>query len=197
MVAQLFRYPEPDPQQSGWCLLMTSEGKRVDILVVEYQALKAEQCSRIGTRDNLIYATLAAYGAVLLGVGSRNASILFLLLIPAIGVLMGWTHLINDDKISAIGDHIQENIRPSLMAQLGGDDLFAWEQAHRSRPGQRRRKRLQLGADTLAFVLPACMSILVYMLFADEALWIQLAVVVPEFAGLTTLATEIFRRLGS
>lgn len=69
------------------------------LVLAEYQTLKAEQLARIGTRDNLLYATYAAIvGVALAGAGQARV----LLALPAAGVVLGWTYLANDKKITQI-----------------------------------------------------------------------------------------------
>jgi hypothetical protein len=111
------------------------------LALAEYQAVKAEQVARINTRDNLIYVTLVAIAATLTithAAGSRG----YLLLVPAVAFVLGWTYLANDHMISAIGRYFREHPR---LPGLG------WETDH---PADRRRgsrKAIQLAVDLAVF----------------------------------------------
>jgi hypothetical protein len=43
---------------------MSDKDAALEILLAEYNCLKAEQTQRIGFRDNLLYVTLGVFGAV-------------------------------------------------------------------------------------------------------------------------------------
>lgn len=116
----------------------------------EYRALKAEQVARIHTRDNLIYATLAAVGAVLLAVVQTGRPDL-LLAVPAPVLLLGWTFLANDAKVNAIRRYIRDTLRPRLEAQADAGPLFGWESQH-SGPARRAGQTV---ANVALFVAPA------------------------------------------
>jgi len=122
------------------------------VTLAEYEKLKDEQRARIGVRDNLIYAALVA-GAAVAGATATRGTAAFLLLLPPVSALLGWTYLMNDHKISQLGKYFRSNTRPALTA-LTGQPALGWEYRDLNR---RRsvRKRLQLGFDLLAFtVLP-------------------------------------------
>ncbi|WP_223281180.1 hypothetical protein [Streptomyces antnestii] len=77
------------------------------MLLAEYDRIKEEQKTRIGFRDNLLYFTLAASTAVLaITVQSRQAQLL--LAVPVVCLVLGWTYLVNDEKISAVGCYIRD-----------------------------------------------------------------------------------------
>jgi hypothetical protein len=161
--------------------------------LVEYERLKEEQKSRIGVRDNLIYATLASMAAVIAAtLGSdRNAS--FLLLLPPVCVVLGWTYLMNDEKISAIGLYLRDELSPALTALAGGQTrVLGWEDAHRRDAGRRVRKTGQLLVDLCIFCLSGLTAVVVY--------WVNgpftaafLAVSIVEIIVTVALGTQIVR----
>jgi hypothetical protein len=152
-------------------------GERVtlgDLLLAEYQALKEEQRGRIGFRDNLLYAMLAAIAASMAAVLQAKGRLELLLLLPPVSVLLGWTYLANDEKISAAGRYVREELAPRLASLANaspahdsrahtspanvppsGDReelrVFGWEIVHRAAARRRSRKLLQLAVDLLAF----------------------------------------------
>jgi hypothetical protein len=133
--------------------------------MAEYTALKAEQLSRIGTRDNLLYAVLAAAGAVLAAaVASRQPACL--LLIPPAGAILGWTYLVNDLKISAIREYVRADLTPRAEA-LSGGPAFGWERAHLADPLYRTRRAGHLVADLTAFVAVPATAIAVCLALAS------------------------------
>ncbi|MEU1321835.1 hypothetical protein [Streptomyces microflavus] len=132
------------------------------LLVLEYEHIKDEQKSRIGFRDNLLYATLASMaGVVALSIDPETRAAL--LLLPPVSLLLGWTYLINDEKISAIGRYIREQIGPRLaVLQSDREKVFGWESAHRSDPRRTVRKQIQLGVDLIAFCGAPLAALVVY-----------------------------------
>ncbi len=88
------------------------------LLLAEYQSVKDEQKARIGFRDNLLYVTLAVVAAVIAAAAqARQTSML--LALPPVCVVLGWTYLVNDEKISAIGRYVRGELTPRLAAVTG------------------------------------------------------------------------------
>jgi hypothetical protein len=129
------------------------------VLLAEYGALKDEQAKRIDRREYLVYATLAALAAGSAGATKVPAA---LLLLSAAAVVLGWTHLVTDQKISAVGQYLRDELSPQLSARVGAP-VLGWEHTHRSDPRRRQRKRLQLGFDVATFAGPALVSLGVYL----------------------------------
>ncbi|WP_221348488.1 hypothetical protein [Streptomyces beigongshangae] len=122
------------------------------LLLAEYDRIKEEQKTRIGFRDNLLYFTLAASTAVLtITVQSRQPQLL--LAVPVICLVLGWTYLVNDEKISAVGCYIRDQLGPRL-AELSGahDAVFGWEVYHRDDARRTTRKRLQTAVDLFTYL---------------------------------------------
>ncbi|MCW2858477.1 MAG: putative integral rane protein [Actinoallomurus sp.] len=115
------------------------------LMVLEYERIKDEQRTRIGFRDNLLYVTLAAMATVIaVSASARDPS--YVLLLPPVSRILGWTYLANDEKISAIGRYIRGELAPRLAAQTGDDSvIFGWETIHRSDARRSPRKFLQVG----------------------------------------------------
>jgi hypothetical protein len=133
------------------------------LLLVEYERLKDEQKTRVTFRDNLIYATLASMAAVIAAALAADGHANLLLLLPPVAVLLGWTYLVNDEKISAIGRYIREELASRLAAQTQGrDPVFRWEQAHRSDARRATRKLLQLAVDLAMFCVSPLAAIVVF-----------------------------------
>lgn len=121
------------------------------LLALEYEQLKEEQRGRIGTRDNLVYATIGAL-ALIVGAVVQTGSTAFLLIIPPVCVTLGWTYLVNDDRVTAIGSYVKDVLGPELTRRSSSDiEVFGWERRHREDAGRRSRKVFQLAVDLLLF----------------------------------------------
>lgn len=133
----------------------------------EYERLKEEQSQRIATRDNLIYATLVSIAGVIVAMYQTGNPDLLLLLPPGC-VVLGWTYLVNDEKISAIGRYIRSELGPRLAEILGSgtSPVYGWETAHRSDRRRRTRKVMQLVVDLMTFCMPGVGAIVIRCLAA-------------------------------
>lgn len=136
----------------------------LEIYLIEYEKLKDEQIQRIGFRDNLIYATLVALGGVLSFALSDTANLEVLLVLPVACVILGWTYLVNDEKISLLGDYIRTELSDALhgVAQSPTDHLFRWEFVHRNSSRRRWHKAIQLLIDELTFTGSGLVGLFIY-----------------------------------
>ncbi|MFE1320887.1 hypothetical protein [Kitasatospora phosalacinea] len=141
-------------------MTFTDDVTESKVLLAEYDCLKEEQKTRIGFRDNLLYFTLAAATAVVaITVQSKQPPLL--LTVPAICLILGWTYLVNDEKISAIGCYVRDLLGPRLgeLTSANGT-VFGWEVYHRGVAGHAVRKRLQTAVDLFTYlVLPMVCTI--------------------------------------
>ncbi|MFI6273137.1 hypothetical protein [Micromonospora zamorensis] len=161
------------------------------LLLSEYEQLKHEQRTRIGFRDNLIYATLGSMAAVVAAALSVKDHANLLLLLPVASVVLGWTYLINDEKISAIGRYVRTDLGPRLVALTsGGEPAFGWETAHRSDARRISRKYLQLAVDLGTFVAPPIAALIVFWMNGPLS-FAFVAVSVIEVAATAVLAWQI------
>ncbi|MFD0308930.1 hypothetical protein [Streptomyces sp. NPDC127119] len=122
------------------------------LLLVEYDRIKEEQKTRIGFRDNLLYFTLASSTGVL-AIAIQSGQAQLLLAVPVICLVLGWTYLVNDEKISAVGCYIRGQLGPRL-AELSGAPgaVFGWENYHRDDASRTTRKRLQTAVDLFTYL---------------------------------------------
>jgi hypothetical protein len=141
------------------------------LYLTEYERLKEEQLRRLGFRDNLLYATIATLGGVMFFVFGLPHHEAALLLVPVIVLVLGWTYLVNDEKVSAIGRYIRLTLAPHLAEMIGPDEatvddrdrVFGWEVAHRSDQRRGSRKYLQLAVDLLTFCVPGIVAVALYL----------------------------------
>src|SRR5262245_53776903 len=101
----------------------------VDVYLREYEKLKDEQSARIGFRDNLIYATLVATGGVLSFALASPSNVHALLLLPLADVVIGWTYINNDLKISSIRKYIRSVLIRNIREASRDPSIrfFGWE----------------------------------------------------------------------
>ncbi|SHH94489.1 hypothetical protein [Streptomyces sp. 3214.6] len=131
------------------------------LLLAEYQSVKDEQKARIGFRDNLLYVTLAVVAAVVAAAAQAKQTSM-LLALPPVCVVLGWTYLVNDEKISAIGRYVRGELGPRLEELTGTEAAFRWEVYHRSDARRPLRKIVQCAVDLLAFCVVPLAALIVY-----------------------------------
>ncbi len=141
---------------------MSDKDPILDILLKEYDKLKTEQAQRIGFRDNLLYVTLVLFGTILSIALANPTNHYALLVIPWVCLILGWTYVVNDEKISAIGQYIRHTLADRVQKHTGHTDLetlFAWEIAHRNDHRRKRRKIQQLIIDEITFVISGMIAL--------------------------------------
>jgi hypothetical protein len=116
-------------------------GKPDELALAEYRQIKSEQVARINTRDNLVYVTLVAIAGALTITHSAHSRG-YLLLVPVVTWVLGWTYLANDHMITAIGRYVREH--PGLPG-------MRWETDHPADRRRRSRKTIQLAVDLVTF----------------------------------------------
>lgn len=158
------------------------------LLLAEYQTIKDEQKTRIGFRDNLLYVTLTVVAAVIAAAAQAKQTAM-LLALPPVCVVLGWTYLVNDQKISAIGAYVREELGPRLAAtvQVRDAEVFRWETAHRGDARRVSRKAAQCVVDLLAFCVVPLSALIVYWVGDD---------VPPGLATLSVLEAASVTGLG-
>jgi hypothetical protein len=135
----------------------------LEILLKEYDKLKTEQAQRIGFRDNLLYVTLGLFGTVLSFALANSANYYALLVVPWVCLILGWTYVVNDEKISSMGRYIRHTLVDKLKVHTGYTDLdtlFGWEIAHRDDDRRIRRKIEQLIIDEITFVISGTIALI-------------------------------------
>ena len=142
------------------------------IYLNEYVKLKDEQIARMRFRDNLLYVTLVAFGGIIsYAIMSEQEQYYYaFLILPWVCLILGWTYLINDEKISAIGRYIRLQLVEKLgpLVQKQPDSLFGWEIAHRDDKWRKPRKYFQLLIDEIVFCLSGCASLFLFWFMAPK-----------------------------
>lgn len=185
-----------------------TEQQRIQIYLQEYDKLKGEQAQRIGFRDGMIYTTLGAFGALLAFVVTNNLNYYALLIAPWICVILGWTYLVNDEKISAIGRYIRKDLSQKITEIITESEptesnstnnqeyddsqtLFGWEIFHRSDDKRIRRKYEQLIIDEITFVFSGLTALFYFWFSVDNIHPVIHVICGLELILLLVLAVEI------
>jgi hypothetical protein len=150
---------------------MSDREQIFQVYLQEYEKLKSEQTQRIGFRDNLIYVTLGVFGTVITFAVSSKANYYALLIVPWVCLILGWTYLVNDEKISAIGKYIRLTLAERIKEQTGHTDIesiFGWEIVHRSDTRRQRRKIEQLIVDQITFVISGIVALIAFWYFVSK-----------------------------
>lgn len=144
---------------------MSDKDQILEIFFKEYDKLKSEQAQRIGFRDNLLYVTLGLFGTVVSFAVSNPSNYYALLVVPWVCLILGWTYVVNDEKISAIGRYIRYKLVDKVKEHTGYADLetlFGWEIAHRDDKHRKRRKIQQLIVDEITFVFSGVIALVAF-----------------------------------
>ncbi|CAL9275915.1 hypothetical protein ACFC5H_14170 [Streptomyces rochei] len=166
------------------------------VLLAEYDRLKEEQKTRIGFRDNLLYFTIAAV-TVVVALTVQSGQSPLLLSAPAICLILGWTYLVNDEKISTIGCYVRDRLGPRLgeLASAHGT-VFGWEVYHRDVAGRTMRKRLQTAVDMFTYlILPMVCTTAFWCSTAVQPLLLLASLV--QTLALAMLGWQFLRRTDS
>ncbi|MFG3126342.1 hypothetical protein [Streptomyces tendae] len=162
------------------------------LLLAEYESVKSEQRARIGFRDNLLYVTLAVVAAVIAAAAQAERPSM-LLALPPVCLVLGWTYLVNDEKISAIGLYVRDDLGPKLAelaARSSGFATFGWEAYHRSDTRRRSRKTIQTVIDLTAFCAVPLAALVVFWVNGD-ATRLLVALSVLEALAVAGLAAQV------
>lgn len=170
-----------------------AEDPMLKVWLLEYDKLKVEQTQRIGFRDNLLYVTLGVFGAVVSFAVSNASNHYALLVIPWVCLILGWTYLVNDEKISSIGRYIRLTLVEKVKEKTGHEDvesLFGWEISHRSDRYRKRRKIEQLIVDEITFVILGIVAIAAFWVLVPNAALAIRVLCIVELLLLLVLAWE-------
>jgi hypothetical protein len=160
--------------------------------MVEYERLKQEQTQRIGFRDNLMYANLVAITGVISIAIADKARLPVLLVLPLVNLALGWTYLVNDQKISAMGRYFRTTLSDKVKKLIGTgvDELWSWEIASQGDTRRKSRKIFQLLVDEIMFVLPGVIAIVLFWALSGGFSWLHGIAIVGSLL-LVFLAVQI------
>ncbi len=177
----------------------------LQVLLQEYSTLKAEQGSRIQFRDNMLYTTIGAVGAIAsVGLGGFNAGAGTVrhafLIVPWLTAILGWTYVVNDEKITAIRRYIDKSLAKRVKDLIGTDQKdfpFGWEHFHRRDKLRGERKSIQLAIDLWTFVISGAGALFAFLVRALQSppvgntLYFDIVAAGADFVILLFLARQI------
>jgi len=93
-----------------------------------------------------------------------NDKSIVLLMLPTVSLILAWTYVVNDEKISHIGKYVRHELAPKLRELVGKDDpiIFGWESYHRSDYKRLTRKTMQVAIDIIVFGIAPVASMCAY-----------------------------------
>jgi len=132
----------------------------------EYIKLKDEQIQRMRFRDNLLYLTLAAFGGIVSYAVTDPSRYYAFLVLPWVCFILGWTYLVNDEKISAVGRYLRYQLSDKLEKLTATEKglLIGWEVAHRSDKRRVSRKIFQFLVDEITFFISGLVALGIFWL---------------------------------
>jgi len=152
--------PSDSEPSTGKVVSVNKEGL-LYVHLNEYIKLKDEQIQRMRFRDNLLYVTLAAFGGIMSYAVIEPSHYYAFLVLPWVCLIFGWTYLVNDQKISAIGKYFREELSDKIekITSAEKNSLFGWEVAHRSDKRRVSRKIFQLLVDETTFFISGLVAL--------------------------------------
>lgn len=161
--------------------MMKQSEELLKVYLFEYHSLKNEQAQRIGFRDQLLYAMLVAFGGVSGYALGHAEHYTILLILPWLCFILGWTYVVNDEKISAVGRYLRldlsQKISDLIQVPVPVETLLGWETSHRSGPHRKSRKIYQLVVDEIAFVGSGALALILSIsLIPSLTRWMQIII---------------------
>jgi hypothetical protein len=141
---------------------------KIEFQLAEYEKLKDEQNKRIAFRDQMIYISLVAIGSVFSFAIESPRYYLAFLVLPFITLVLGWTYLVNDEKISAINKYIKTILIPKIHNIEPDQYIESWETYLTNDKKRRERKNIQLLVDLLIFCGSGITSIGLFFILKND-----------------------------
>jgi hypothetical protein len=172
---------------------MDAISNKMTFLIKEYEKLKDEQRERISFRDQLIFITLGSVGGVFSFVIEKPDYIMALLVLPFVCIVLGWTYLMNDEKITEMGDYIHHILIPKANSLAVDSKLTlqpSWEEFHRNTKRRKERKSIQLVMDLGIFCISGFFSLVCFFMLCDHYSCLHMIIAVCESLLLIYLAYQ-------
>lgn len=173
-----------------------TQNDNINFLIKEYEKLKDEQYKRIEFRDHMIYLTLGAIGTIFSFSLEKPNFNIALLVLPFICIVLGWSYLSNDEKITSIGNYIKNVLIPKIDASPE-DNLLSlkenWENFIKKDPKRISRKRFQLFVDLSIYCISGIVSIIAFYILHTQFSIFMYIISILEIILLTYLAIQFVR----
>jgi hypothetical protein len=93
-----------------------------------------------------------------------------LLILPWISLILGWTYFLTDDRVSALGRYLRQELADRIQRLTGGaEPVFGWEVAHRSDVDRVFRKVIQFLIDAVTFTGAGALGVFLFWFYAPDA----------------------------
>jgi len=175
---------------------MEQNNSNIQFLLSEYTKLREEQNKRIEFRDHMIYLTLGAIGAIFsFGLEKPQFNSAFLIL-PFICIVLGWTYLANDEKISSIGKYFENYLIPKIDTLPPDHKLSLsdnWDSIIRKDKKRKGRKIFQLFIDLSIYCFSASLSIVAFLVLNKNIPFYLHFIIVIEVLLIIFLSVQFFR----
>lgn len=172
---------------------MANNSIKLDFLLKQYEKLKDEQQKRIEFRDRMIYITLGVIGGVFSFILEKPEYITALLVLPFICLILGWLYLMNDEKISEIGNYLRKILLPKIES-IETENKFSifpsWEEFHKQSFKRKRNKIVQITLDLLLFCVSALFSLTSFLYLNPVITCFQKIIVITEVLLIIYLSIE-------
>jgi hypothetical protein len=112
-----------------------------------------------------------------------------LLLAAWVTLILGWTYVVNDQKISAIGEYTRESLKNAFDSE--DKNLFGWEWFHAEDEPRWRRKFEQLVIDELSFTVVGIVAVFLFLFLSPNYGRWSVACAAMEIFLLFVLGCEI------
>ena len=148
---------------------MSDGNSTLSMHLAEYEQLKLEQTHRLSVRDNLIYVMLTVFGAIISYSLSDPQHHHSLLILPWAALILGWTYLLNDQKVSEIRRYLNtvfiSNIKKTCPEKKS--DVFGWEAFYGESKYRRLKKFFQLFVNLTVFCFSGIAGLAIYIIKVD------------------------------
>jgi hypothetical protein len=116
-------------------------------------------------------------------------------LIPWVTLILGWTYVVNDEKISSIGRYFRTDLAKQISFELNNrrpEELFGWEGFGRSDTHRIRRKKEQLVINELTFVVSGIGGLVAFFWLAPHINGLLIISSILAVLLLIVLSIEIY-----
>lgn len=155
-----------NPSQAGSPVF---DGKESDLLLAEYNTLRAELLQRFSTRHQLMSLTLTVFGTFLGFTAFGSKSIYFVLLYPVLAFFMSNVYLFNILKIERITYYvktIEEYVSENSVSGFG--EIFRWQTFCDEKDESKKGSPPSIGARFIFPVTGTLALLLGFLLFFLE-----------------------------
>jgi hypothetical protein len=139
-------------------------GKAVDVLLAEFNALRAEMNQKKTAQITLVSLNVTAFATIIGFVGSQKAAASFLLVLPIASSTLGLLTLAQNRDVWTAARYIENTLRPLVAEYLRDNRLLGWEVFYGS-----NRIHRYLNSASLGLLFPAASSAVLVLIISSLA----------------------------